>query len=335
MENDYFSLNTTLNTSNSLLEEFPFWRECLSTSLLGSFLLSSYIIILHLFLLIVLFKIKKEHFKPLNLMHISLLVSTIVEDVLRIVFDVLYLPSLYRFCFCSLFTGTIYGLQMIFFAIHRPFTFACLGVLQLLVIIGKKKFVNAKIACGMIAFCIGLSLIFVASVVKVLIDTNERPFCFESFCPDSRPESSSIFGVLTTVFLAMIVCSFLPSLVVLFITSTWSCAVFKHYYTGGDDQLNRRILSLPIIMPLALIASTMLESIIALVSTEILLMFSLGEYLPYWIGFSQSLVNVLFRVISRSAYPVLLIYTHSHIREAVKKLLKRVKATNRVAPGSE
>ena len=87
-------------------------------------------------------------------------------------------------------------------------------------------------------------------------------FCSESACPGARPESGSGFGVFATIlFSFIIVSSFIPSLVILFITSTLSCAVFKHYYTGGDDQLNRRILSLPIVMPLVIIASTVLEGV--------------------------------------------------------------------------
>ena len=34
---------------------------------------------------------------------------------------------------------------------------------------------NSKTAGGMIALCVGLSLILVASVVKLLIDTNKQP----------------------------------------------------------------------------------------------------------------------------------------------------------------
>ena len=109
----------------------------------------------------VLLRIKKEHSRPLNLIHTSLLVSTILEDVLRIVLGTLYLPSLQRHCVCSHVVGAIVGLKITFFAVYRPFTFACLGLLQHLVILGRRRFVNVKIACGMITCCIGVSLIFV------------------------------------------------------------------------------------------------------------------------------------------------------------------------------
>ena len=96
----------------------------------------------------------------MNLIHASLLVSTILENVLRFVLDLLYLPSLFRTCFCSPVLGTTYGLQVTIFTVFRQFTFACLGLLQFLVILGKKKLVSAKTAGGMIAFCVGLTLIF-------------------------------------------------------------------------------------------------------------------------------------------------------------------------------
>ena len=332
MEDFEIVLNDTSSMNDSLLGEFPYWRESLSVSLLGSFSLSSYLITVHLLLLIVLLKLKKEQFRPLNLIHASLLVSTILEDVLRFVLDVLYLPSYYRNCFCPLVLSVIYSLLISVFAVYRQFTFACLGLLQFLVILGKKKLTNTKVACGMIAVCVGLSLIFMSAVVNTFIDTNERAFCYESFCPDSRPESGSGFGVFATIFLILIMCSFLPSLIVVSVTSTWSCAVFKHYYTGGDDQLNRRILSLPIVMPLALVASTVFEGILALLTTEILLTLDLGVYFPYWISVAQSLLSLTLRFFTRSTYPLVLIYTHSYIREALKGLLKRARPANQVTP---
>ena len=311
------------NADNSSLGEFPYWRITLPITLVSSTLMSCCVIFLHVLLIVVFLKTKKEHFKPLNLVHISLLVSVILEEIFRVILDVLYLPSIHRHCVCPVLVGTIYALEVTFFTAQRPFTFASLGVLQFLLVVRKKKLVNVKSACGSIVFCTGIGLLFISLTARTFHQSDERIFCYENHCPGARPESDGL-GDIITIFLALVVSSFIPSLVVLFITSTWSCAVFKHYYTGGDDQLNRRILSLPIVMPLALIASTLLEAAVALLSTEILLMLSLGDYLPYWIGFSQSLLNVLFRILSRSTYPVVLIYTHSHVREAAKKLLKQV-----------
>ena len=67
----------------------------------------------------------------------------------------------------------------------------------------------------------------------------------------------------------------------------WSCAVFKKYYTGGDDQVNRRMLSLPFIMPLVILLSNSLETVIVMLVGKFLVSFSLGEYFPYWIIFAH------------------------------------------------
>ena len=280
----------------------------------------------------VLLKTSDAHFKSFNLLHMSLILSAIVEDILRTVFDFLYLPSIYRHCVCDVIIGTILTSETLFFTVYRPVAFACLGVLQLLVIRGKKKYANIKTAFGMIAVCVAISLFFVAATIRMLYETDERPFCSESYCPESRPESG--FSDLLVIFVLVTLGSFLPSLVIVIVTSTWSCAVFKKYYIGGDDQLNRRILSLPVVMPLVILSSTLIEAAVAFLIAEIILILSVGEYFPYWITVTQSFVLALLRVFTRLTYPFVLVYTHSHVRKATKKLLKRLKPSNRVTPES-
>ena len=61
------------------------------------------------------------------------------------------------------------------------------------------------------------------------------------------------------IFFSLSLVAILPSLVVGITTSTWSCAAFKTYYAGRNDQLNYRMLSLPFLMPLVIIASSVFE----------------------------------------------------------------------------
>ena len=331
MDNLSLLLNTS-DTNLSLPVEFPYWQLYLAVTVVPYTFSVGCIIAVHLVLLVALLKTKKEQFKPLNIIHLSLLISALVEDVLRIILNIVYSPSITRYCVCSAIVGTIFVSESLFFAIYRPLAFACLAVLQLLLIIGKKKFVNVKTSCGMIALCIGVSLISVASTARIFFNTNERVYCYESYCPNSRPESG--LGVFVTVLACTTLAVFLPSLVVVFVTSTWSCAVFKHHYTGGDDQLNRRILSLPIVMPLVLIASSILEAMILLLIAEVILILSLGVYSPYWIGLSQTVALIFSRFLIRTTYPVVLAYTHSHVRKSLKEMLRRFRGTNRVTPVS-
>ena len=327
--------NTTLllnnkDTNETVLLEFPYWRPTLGIILFSSTSSICGIIVVYICMLVVLLSVKKDHFKPLDILHISLLCLSILEDASKIILDIIYSPSVFRNCICPAVLSLIFSVHYTFFTVYRPVCFACLGVLQFLVIKGKKRLVNRKSSFGMIAFCIGVSLIFVAITFNFYYETNERIFCFESYCPDSRSES--IFGDVTKALLIVVFGSLLPSLVVVLVMSTLSCTVFKKYYTGGDDQLNRRMLSLPVVMPLTLVASTVLEGLIILSIAEVFLLLPLGEFLPFWLLFTQSVVLVLSRVITRLIYPLVLVYTHSYIRETVKNLPKRFKTPIQVVP---
>ena len=273
---------------------------------------------------------KKDHFKALNLIHVSLLIASIVEDICCIFLYPFYLPSVFRYCICSCLISTTLAAVFIFFLIYRPFCFACLSVLQFLVIVGKKKFATLKVSCGMIAGCIGLGIIYVASILKPVYETNEKTYCYENHCPNSRSES--LFGTFITVFFSIIFIAYVPTLTIMITMSTWSCAVFKKYYTGGDDQWNRRMLSLPFIMPLANIFSTVLEGALAVSVGNILSMLTLGDLFPYWSSFINSVLLIFLRFLIRLVYPLVLLYTHTKLHKAVKRRLDRLKNRNRVTP---
>ena len=326
-------LNTSdaIDANSSLLREFPYWQPTLAISLfLNTTILSGVILVLYLPLVIELFKImKKEQLKALNLIHMSLLISTILDDVLRICLNSVNLPPAFRFCVCSDLISIVITSEYIFFFIYRAFAFACLSVLQYLLVIGKQKFVNLKVACGMVVLSISISFVCVASVISRLYLTGRRSLCDISFCPRS---GSDIGLISRAVILALAI--LLPSLAVVVVTSTWSCAVFKKYYTGGDDQLNRRMLSLPFVMPLVIIASSLLEALLSLFVTNVISMLSLGDLLPYWIIFAYSMLLVGLQFFIRLVYPLVLLYTHTHLRQAFKKILNRFKRHNRVNPGT-
>ena len=134
---------------------------------------------LYLPLLVVLLRMKKN-FRPLNLIHVSLLVASILEDILRIFIFSLYLPSVFRYCVCSDILGAILSVVTVFFLVYRPFAFLCRAVLQFFVVLGKRKLVDIKVASGMIVPCIGISLIFVASTI---MKATKKLFVMIAFAP--------------------------------------------------------------------------------------------------------------------------------------------------------
>ena len=332
---DYLLLNASEDDS-SFRREFPYWRPTLAIDLLlfVSFTFCS-IFIFNLPLLVALFRINKRYLNSINALHISLLTATIVEDALLLVIRFFYMPGIYRFCYCSEVGSTLIVAVTSFFVIHRSSTFISLAILQCFVVIVRKKnfAYNLKVSFGMILLSIGLGLVYVAAIIEEVRRTRERALCFESRCLGHQPEVGT--SNLVKILLSSKVVAYLPTIVVVVVTSTWSCAIFKKYYTGGDDQLNRKMLSLPFIMPLATMASTLLEVFILIVITEIILKSNISSsiYSAYWIRFAQTCVFLVLRICNRLIYPLVLVYTHTELRHSIGALLKQFKrGNNRVTP---
>ena len=95
-----------------------------------------------------------------------------------------YLPSVYQNCVCSRDINIMFVTAVDFGLLFRPLSFASLGVLQLLIILRIKRFATAKTAFGMIALCIGVSLIFVASTFRLVHNRGELLICYNSYCPN-------------------------------------------------------------------------------------------------------------------------------------------------------
>ena len=205
-------------------------------------------------------------------------------------------------------------------------------MLQLLTILRIKKLANVKTALGMIGLC---SLTYVAPTIHLIHKSEERVLCSEIHSPNSA--SRSDFGPGITIFITLFLSVFLPSLTVTVLTSIWSCVTFKKYYTGGNDLLNRRMLSLPVIMPLTIIATTVLESIVALLLSNLLVTLSWATF--YHTGVLLLVVILLY--ILQYIHKIILSfssYLHSFIslsNHYIKSLLKQLRpSTNHVTPSS-
>ena len=334
MENiSFFNKSDSSDDNNSLLREFPYWQPTLAvTLLLNTTILSGISLVLYLPLLIELVKImKKGQFKALNFIHVSLLVALVLNNISRICLFSLSLPSAFRSCVCSGPVSAIVLADITFFLVYCPLAFASLSVLQFLTVIRKKKLVNLKVACGIVSLCIAVSFLCIITTVRELYLAGWRPFCTSS-CPDSGTETS--LAVRDNVILSLSLVILVPSLGVVIVMSTWSCVVFKKYYTGGDDQLNRKMLSLPFIMPIVIIVSDACESLLARLVASLLSMLSLGDLFPYWITFANSILLIFSHSFIGLVYPSVLLYTHTPLRQAVKSILCRFKRPNHVAPAT-
>ena len=312
-----------VDNSSLLFIEFPYWQLMAAIDLSGYLLVTCIaIFILNLSLLVAFFKIKKKYLTAINALHIALLIASIIEDILRAVARCWYLPDVYRFCFCGEGGNIMIVVVLVCFIFYRCSMFASLSMIQFLVVFGKKKWATLKVSFGLILLSIGIGLLAIAASIRDIVGSRERVTCFDAYCPGARPESG-ISNLIKVVF-GFTLGAYLPSTAVVIIMSTWSCAIFKQYNSGGDDSLNRRMLSLPFIMPLANLTSTVLDLLSMEIVSAILLNVSLGIFFHRWIIFTQALVLIPLRFINRLTYPLVLVYTHAELRRSLGSLLKRM-----------
>jgi hypothetical protein len=321
--------------ANDSTEEFPYWQPTAAIDLSAYlFVTLIAIFVLNLPLLVAFFKMKKKKYlTAINILHISLLIASIVEDILRASARCWYLPNVYRYCFCAEGGYIMTVVVLLYFIFFRCSMFASLSVIQFLLVFGKKKWATLKVSFGLILLCIGIGFLAIAASIRGIIGSRERVSCFNAHCPGHRPESG-ISNLIVVVF-GFTLGAYLPSTAVVIIVSTWSCAIFKKYYIGGDDDLNRRMLALPFIMPLANLTSTVLDVLSMEIISAIMLNLPLGVYFTRWILFTQSVALILLRFINRLTYPLVLLYTHVELRRSVSALLKQLfkpGGNNSVAP---
>ena len=87
-------------------------------------------------------------------------------------------------------------------------------------------------------------------------------------------------------------------------------------------------------MPLANLASSIVEGAQILLVGIIISMLSLGDLFPYWIMFTNFLLASFLHFFIRLVYPSVLLYTHHKLRRAFKRLVRELKNGNIVTPGN-
>ena len=144
--------------------------------------------------------------------------------------------------------------------------------------------------------------------------------CSRVCLSDQQKQTLTVSSAFIPVFLSFILLAWIPSLVTVILTATWSCAIFKKSYTGGDDQLNKKILSIPLVMPIVIIANNLFAGFIvrALIS-EIFVRLPLGNFRRYWVAFVQFEVTFILDASSGFFYPFLLrLYLMPPPRQALR-----------------
>ena len=133
---------------------------------------------------------------------------------------------LYWYCVCSPIIGKLFFAETSFFQVYRPLTFACLAVLQFLMVLGKKKYVNLKTTCGVSRYALELALSLLLQLFQWCTTVVRESFATTIL----SQQQATVWCWCYHKGLHLHFCGLLPSLVVVIISSMWSCVVFKNYY---------------------------------------------------------------------------------------------------------
>ena len=320
------AFNTSMNAST--LGEFPYWRAALSYILVTElFIYSPLALFINASLLLTILKTKSLR-KPLNLIHLSLLSLNCLIIIPDAIATCVYIPPVIRFCLCSKPASSVYFLIELLYIVFQPLNYACLGVFQLLIIKGKKHHVSYASVTAAVIVCNAIALLLVSEGVT-LLNLADQTYVCNGFCPG---ETSRRFPGITIAFTSYTIISWIPSLLIVLVCTTWSCLIFKNAYIGNSDELNRRIISLPIVLPSILILPSILSNAF-LGATENAITSSGVSYSTYWIIFSRLLAFQVHELISGVAYPFILLLLNPKIGSHWKEhVFRRCWKRNRVVP---
>ena len=246
----------------------------------------------------------------------------------------IFIPPAIRFCDCSIVSSSISFYINLFGVCYQPCMFVGLAVFQLLILKRKKRFVNYK-TVGVTLFTITavaivLPLIFIGIAIKdgdtVLCDTSRGCFGLDS---------ARLIGI-TSSFYSIV---WVPSFSLLLAATIWSCVIFKKDYAGDDSELNRRIIAMPLIMPLIIT----LNSITMLNLFQILTFISLRispstPFIDNWIASVRFVIALLNEIASGTSYPCLILFLNPKLWKSWKKIFKlsvRFWKNNQVSPSGQ
>ena len=333
MEASISFVNESFNGSSDLaLEEFSQWRLTTAITIINRLVLSVPIsLFLNLSILVTIIKTKSLR-TPINLIHLLLLSANCVVLIPDVILTSTFIPTVLRYCRCPAVASSIHLIMDMIYYAFQPFNFATLGIFQLLLIKRKKHLVMYR-TVGISIFISTVLTVFVTFMCIALINASGATYICRDICPQTASitfPGTSIAFIIHGIFL------YLPSLVTVFVCTTWSCIIFKNRDTDDDEDhlLNRRTISLPLVLPLALLTPT--YGLIRAVERFLESSTSPIDY-PYWAMFARFFLFQTYEILGRIVYPVMLLLLNPTIGLHWKQMLfKKCTCTtqNQVSPAT-
>ena len=305
--------------NSSLVEEFPYWKLAMAVRVIIVVFILIPLIIFFSGSVLFTFMVNKSLLKPINMVHILLISELFILKLVIIIVALFVFPDVVRYCICPEIINDIYFPLSAFNIAFVNVVLACLSIVQFLIIKGKKRLVGWKVVSLLLSGSTVYSMVW--GVAGYIINRIQRiqPICV-SVC-EGIPETT--FSTYTLLLVGLIITVVLPCLVVIFIALLWTCVIFKKSYIGDDNQLNRRIISLPIIMPLVTIFASIFYFILREIFENILRQI-VQEYFANWVLISNELLGHILEGASGFIYPVMLLYFHPQLRSSWYITLKYV-----------
>ena len=322
-----------MNTRNeSIAGEFTFWKETTAIIFTNKLLLLLPLSFFFNISIVVTISKTKLLRKPLNLIHQSLLLMNCFVIVADIITTCFFVPRAIRFCICPLTASSAYFLTSLLYIGFQPLNYASLGIFQLLTIRGKKKLVSYQTVGASILFCLMVTTLLAAEGV-VLVNLAGQTYICDKLCPQLNTPRFSGTGIAFYSFTFVV---WIPCFVVVIVCTSWSCFTFKKRYTGGNNDLNRRVISLPIVLPTIVVIPTLLTFIVLKVIERTLESSEDAESI-YWTIFAKLLAFQVHEVLSGIGYPCILLRLSPQIRRYWKEQLLKCRIcrkSNDVTPTS-
>ena len=318
---DLTAINSWPNGSENTSDVFeqPPYTEATIIILLISFifLLAIPTLLINVSILVAFLK-SGQLYKPLGILHASLLIEILLNKLSLSIILCAYYPPALRHCFCSPILSTLFFSSRVLIVTFRSIMYTSVALCQLLIVIGKKKYVSRKTACVCVAIAVGVGVFF-ATESAILTNLNGERLGCTDFCPGQNVGASFHFSAKTIVMISYVALSWLPSLVILLISTSWSCIVFKKHYTGGNDELNRRLISMLVVLPAVFILTTLFTVLLRRLVLIIIQLYDV-RFIHYWLFVSGAMITLLDEILDGIIYQMILTNLNPHLFKTWKSL---------------
>ena len=316
---------------STIVEEFTYWKSTTAIIVISQLLVSFSVgLIVNLLIIVTIFKTKSLR-APLNVIHLSLLFLNCLLSVPDVITCGIFIPALLRYCECSQLITLVYFTVDVIYILYFPLNLSFLGLFQLLIIKGKKRLVTYKSTIGTVITSFVITTLLTSVGILLLNSGGQTYICIDT-CPGY---STYNFDGIALGFVIYLVTCFIPCLLVVTLCTIWSCAIFKKNYIGGNDDLNRRMLSLPFVLPLILIIPTVISVPLVRYARQLLISFRPTDY-PYWTIFVRFIAFQIYEFIAKIGYPLILLALNpklgNNCKTFVFTMTKCLRRNNQVGP---